>query len=89
MKQIELDLQRNAHDRLKLWIKDTIMRCEAVDLEEQQGLSIIFTALTHELIYGFVRLGMSRQDFLTIMQRAYEVEKSHANSAKGLAEDGK
>jgi hypothetical protein len=89
MKQIVNDLQNNANDRLKLWIKDTIMRCEAVDLEDREGVSIILTALAHELTYGLVKLGMTRQDFMIIMQRAFELEKSLANVSESPCEDGK
>jgi hypothetical protein len=89
MKQIVKDLHTNAQDRLRLWIKDTVMRCEVVDIEEREGIAIILNALAHELIYGLVKLGMSRQDFMTIIQNAYDMEKKRAASNKELADDGK
>lgn len=50
MTQLEDDLLKNARERLDLWIKDTVMRCRAVDVPVDVVISILGTCLIWKLM---------------------------------------
>src|SRR5262245_2755249 len=43
--QLEIDILKNAEHRLNLWLKDTFMRCDAVELGDIAGGCLAFAAL--------------------------------------------
>jgi hypothetical protein len=73
--QLENDLVHNAHERLKRWTADTIMRCEVVEMSPPRTASMLYTCLTAELIELACSLGMKEQDFLIVMGEAYRSYK--------------
>ena len=84
--RLEHDLLDNARDRLLVWADDTVMRCQAVDLPEVAIMTITTACLQHALIQTLLELNMSREDFLILMQSAYqhglEAKNRHKNVRK-------
>ncbi len=72
MKTILRDLSRNADDRLEQWTRDTAMRFEAANLPESEAISVVVTTLLGRSIQMVKWLGMSRGDFLILVQKAYD-----------------
>ena len=72
--QMESDLLDNASDRLRLWIKDTVMRCDIVDLGAKATSGIIVSCLVGELCNFYDHLEMEPVDAGRVM---YDALKSY------------
>lgn len=70
LSQLETDLMRNASDRLEQWRKDTVMRCNVVDIPVEDQISMIFTSLVGEIVRIAHFLKMDDADFGILMQQA-------------------
>lgn len=86
---LENDLMRNAHDRLITWRKDTVMRCEAVDLPMDTQISMVFTCLTGELVNLAIVLQIGEADFARIMMHAIKTYKQMMEVNNNFTEDEK
>jgi hypothetical protein len=73
--QLELDLTKEACERLRRWTQDTIMRCEVVNFPHADTLATVQTALVSELLTTFIRSRAKSHDdlhrFLVLMKEAY------------------
>lgn len=60
--QIEKDLCDNAHKRIVQWRKDTIWRCEAVNMDNTRIASMLITVAMTELFFIASKLNMRDED---------------------------
>jgi hypothetical protein len=61
MTQLQLDLLNNASERLRTWIADTRMRCDAVDLPIRDTMSTVISCLIYALIRILIINDISKQ----------------------------
>ncbi len=75
---IERDIHRNAEERLIRWAADTVMRCDAVDIDRGTAASMIMGTLVNELALGAVKLNLPKASLIKTVGRIYD-----AIAAKG------
>jgi hypothetical protein len=75
--QLELDLSRNAADRLRKWVLDTAMRCDVVDLPSDKQYSILMSCLMSELTLLWKFLGVKPADAGRIVAELYREADAH------------
>jgi hypothetical protein len=81
--QLEYDLLINANDRLTLWLKDTRMRCEVVDLHPTDTLSLVLTSLFYTLTRLLIVNEIKESTFHDMIREAYDRFTSEKDSEKG------
>src|SRR4051812_27641459 len=78
--QLAVDLTEEAHGRLKVWVKDTIMRCDAVELSDKEQIGIIMSALIGEYLHIYsMNPQANRDDFLRMQGMLYDAYYANAD----------
>jgi hypothetical protein len=72
--QLERDLLDNASHRLRLWVKDTLMRCDVVVIDDAKQASIVISALVDILTEAAIKMRMDREEFLYMLGMMYDEE---------------
>jgi len=70
--QYEMDIAANAADRLQLWLKDTAMRCEIVDMPAGRQMAVIASVLIHKLISLWTLMDVPPPDAGRIVHDLYK-----------------
>jgi hypothetical protein len=81
--RLELDLLKEARERLKQWAEDTMMRCEIAELEDYAKRHML-ASLAIELMVIALPRSMTKIEFLRIMEIVYDKsEKFHHTRKRG------
>jgi hypothetical protein len=71
VEQIEKDLVRHFYNRLRQLIVDTGNVMEAADLDDQEIMRLILIGLMHEVMSGFISLGLDELEILKLTSKSY------------------
>jgi len=77
---IEYDLTQNAHERLGKWYKDTIMRCEVMNLSSKQTAQILMCCLAHVTLNLAQEMGASEDNTINLLRMSWKTLEAEKKS---------
>jgi len=82
--RLGLDLLENSHRRLRLWLKDTLVRCQIAELSVEESVKVFIYPLLVELIEFLVVTEYNREDAIELFRLAYDgIVEREAQRAEG------
>lgn len=72
LSQLEKDLTNRIHERLMLWVKDSIQLCEIVEMPEHEGVALIVHELAKCLVAGSRTLGITKFELLATVNEMWK-----------------